>query len=569
MDNNVSGMERVSARLMFINILVFVFVIISIAKLAGIQVKHHEEYLQAAAEQQNRRVNVEAHRGEIFDRNGYLLAGNFTEATYEVFWRNVPSESVGEIDSLIVKLGDYTDLEIPIQPCPGNQVIAEGVTYEYATEIMNSVSNYVDCSFVTKRVYPMGDVMMPVVGSYNSHVSQGLEHQMQDFLEGEDGVRYFEVSEWSHLNAVDVGADNIQPVHGRDLYLTIDARYQEIAMSELERAVEESGSSWGAIVIINPDNGDILSLASYPVRNENGSLAQNHCIQSSHEPGSVFKAITLATALDINAVSVSDSFDCTQSYIEIAGYKINESHPIGEILNLTEVIALSSNVGTVQLANLIADSTLHQYCVDFGFGHKTRIDFPSEQSGLITDLSRWSALSKANLAIGQEVAATPLQIAMAYGAIANGGLLFRPRLVASTYESGLLHPLAESPFRRVISEGTSATVRSILASVVTEGTGSSAQINGVTVAGKTGTAERLVEDGYLSAFAGMVPAENPKLVAVVIFDMPDYEYRWGSALAAPTFQNVVSRILSTSPEIALGSPLSAEELVAVGGELCE
>ncbi len=566
MDTNVSGMERVAARLMFVNILVFVFVVISIAKLAGIQVKHHEEYLEAAANQQNRRVNVEANRGEIFDRNGFLLAGNLTEATYEVFWQNVPVEKTDEIDSLVVKLGDYTDLEVPVQHGNRNQVIAEGVTYEYATEIMNSISSYADCSFVTKRVYPMGEMMMPVVGSYNSHVSQGLERQMQDFLEGEDGVRYFQISEWSHLNAVDASADNIQPIHGRDLYLTIDARYQEIAMSELKKAVEESGSSWGAIVVINPDNGDVLSLASYPVRNENGSLAQNHCIQSSHEPGSVFKAITLATALDINAVSLSDSFDCTESFIEIAGFRINESHPIGEVLTLAEVIAHSSNVGTVELANLIPDSVLYQYCTDFGFGHKTRVDFPSEQSGLLTSLNNWSALSKANLAIGQEVAATPLQIAMAYGAIANGGLLYRPRLVASTYESGLLHPLAESPSRRVISEGTSATVRSILASVVTEGTGSSAQINGVTVAGKTGTAERLVEDGYLSAFAGMVPAENPKLVVVVVFDMPDYEYRWGSVLAAPTFQNVVSGILSTSPEIALGSPLSADDLVAVGGE---
>ncbi len=383
MDTNVSGMERVAARLMFVNILVFVFVVISIAKLAGIQVKHHEEYLEAAANQQNRRVNVEANRGEIFDRNGFLLAGNLTEATYEVFWQNVPIEKTDEIDSLVVKLGDYTDLEVPVQHGNRNQVIAEGVTYEYATEIMNSISSYADCSFVTKRVYPMGEMMMPVVGSYNSHVSQGLERQMQDFLEGEDGVRYFQISEWSHLNAVDASADNIQPIHGRDLYLTIDARYQEIAMSELEKAVEESGSSWGAIVVINPDNGDVLSLASYPVRNEDGSLAQNHCVQSSHEPGSVFKAITLAAALDINAVSLSDSFDCTRSFVEIAGFRINESHPIGEFLDLTEVIAHSSNVGTVKLADFIPDSVFYQYCIDFGFGHKTRIDFPSEQSEFV------------------------------------------------------------------------------------------------------------------------------------------------------------------------------------------
>ena len=154
---------------------------------------------------------------------------------------------------------------------------------------------------------------------------------------------------------------------------------------------------------------------------------------------------------------------------------------------------------------------------------------------------------------------------MAYGAIANGGLLYRPRLIESTKEGGLLRPLAESPAHRVISEETAAQVRSVLAAAVTRGTGRSAQVSGVTVAGKTGTAERLIQDGYLSAFAGMVPADNPRLVAVVVFDQPDYEYRWGSVLAAPAFERIVSRILSTSPEIALGAPGPVDEMVAQGG----
>ena len=413
----------------------------------------------------------------------------------------------------------------------------------------------------------MADVMAPVIGTHNDYISQGLEYYLEDFLEGTDGVSYFQASAWAGYRAVDSGAENVMPVHGRDLCLTIDSRYQEIAQRELERAVTMSGSSWGALVVINPDNGDVLALGSYPVFNENGSLAMNHCIQSAAEPGSVFKTVTLAAALDANTVSLSDSFDCTESFVEIFGYRINESHPIGEILDLTGVIARSSNVGTVQLASTMSDSVFHAYCVSFGFGRKTRVEFPSEQSGILTDVGYWSGLSKANLAIGQEVSATPLQLAMAYGAIANGGLLYRPRLVESTKEGGLLRPLAESPSHRIISEETAAEVRSVLEAVVTEGTGQSAQVPGVTVAGKTGTAERLVQGGYLSAFAGMVPADSPRLVAVVVFDQPDYEYRWGSALAAPVFERVVSQILSISPEIALGEPRPLTGMLAERGAL--
>ncbi|MCK5840954.1 MAG: penicillin-binding protein 2 [Candidatus Sabulitectum sp.] len=567
MIEKTTAAERVSARISFLIILSGVFVILSIAKMAGIQIVHHDAYMQRAERQQTIEVSVEARRGEIYDINGYLLAGNITEAIFSVYWPNVPLERTGDINSLVRSLEGYTGFSVPIQRGSGNTVIAQGVPWEFASQVLDSASRYVDCSFVTRRVYPMAENMIPVIGTHNKNISQGLEYYMEDFLEGADGVNYFQASGWAGYRAVDSGADNILPVHGRDLCLTIDSRYQEIAQDELQQAVEMSGSSWGAVVVINPGNGDVLAIASYPVFNEDGSLARNHCIQSSTEPGSVFKAVTLAAALDANTVSLADSFDCTNSFVEIYGYRINDSHPIGEVLDVTGVIAQSSNVGTVQMASTMSDSLFHSYCVEFGFGRRSRVEFPGEQSGIITDLQNWSGLSKANLAIGQEVSATPLQIAMAYGAIANGGLLYRPRLVNSTKEGGLLRPLAESPAHRVISLETAAEVRTVLSAVVTDGTGGSAQVPGVTVAGKTGTAERLVEDGYLSAFAGMVPADNPRLVAVVIFDQPDYEYRWGSALAAPVFSRVVSRILSTSPELALGTPQPLGGMLAAGGEM--
>lgn len=567
MKPQVNGMDRVSARISFMMIFSLVFAFLSIVKLFGIQIRYHKEYLQRADSQQTIEIKVEARRGEIFDRNGYLLAGNLTEATFSVFWPNVPLENTREIDSLILDLGSYSCIPVPVQRENRNVVLAEGVAWEDATEIIGSISRYVDCRFVTRRIYPMLETMAPVLGTHNENASQGLELLMENILEGTDGVSFFQASVWEGYRAVDAGAENLLPCHGRDLRLTIDSRYQEIAQHELQLAVDYSGSSWGALVIIDPSNGDILTMASYPVYNEDGSLARNNCVQSSTEPGSVFKAITLASALDANTVTLSDSFDCTSSFIELHGYRIHDSHPMGEVLDLTGVIAHSSNVGTIQLASTMSDSLFHSYCANFGFGRKTRIEFPSEQSGILADVQQWSGLSKANLAIGQEVSTTPLQVAMAFGAIANGGLLYRPRLVQATREGGVLRPLAETPARRVISQETAAQVRSVLATVVTDGTGGTAQVSGVTVAGKTGTAERLVQDGYLSAFAGMVPADNPRLVAVVVFDQPDYDYRWGSALAAPVFERVVSQILSTSPEIALGEPQPLVDMLAAGGEL--
>jgi cell division protein FtsI/penicillin-binding protein 2 len=567
MNAPATDMERVSARIGLFLILSFVFVILSIAKLAGIQIKHHEEYLQRADRQQTIEVLVEARRGEIYDRNGFLLAGNLTEAVFSVYWPNIPADRTSEIDSLAQSLAEFSLHSVPVERGEGNMILAQGVPWEFASSVIGSMSRYADCRFVTRRVYPMGMIMTPVIGTHNENVSQGLEYHMEGILEGIDGVSHFQASAWSGYSAMDTGADNIPPVHGRDLHLTIDCRYQEIAQAQLQQAVEMSGSSWGAVVIINPANGDILTMASYPVFNEDGTLARNHCVQSSHEPGSVFKAITLAAALDADIVTLADSFDCTNSFIDVHGFQINDSHAMGAVLDLTGVIVNSSNVGTVQLAMLIPDSVLYDYCSRFGFGSRTGVEFPSEQSGMLTDPDLWSGLSKANLAIGQEVAVTPLQIAMAYGAIANGGLLYRPRIVSATYEGGLLRPLADSPARRVISEETAAEIRAVLEEAVSSGTGTSAQISGVTVAGKTGTAERLVQQGYLSAFAGMVPADNPRLVAVVVFDQPEYEYRWGSALAAPVFQKIVGEILSTSPEIALGEPVPCGNMLAGGSDL--
>ncbi len=544
--------ERLGARLklcMFLNLFFFVMVV---AALFRVQILDHRHWRELADNQNTVEVEVEPGRGCIYDRNGYLMAGNESFARFSVYWPGVPPASACEVDQVAAMLSE-AGFPVPLDRKPGYQVLADDVPYPVALDIVGRGSRMVNCAILNRRVYPMGDLMAPVIGRCTPDHVEGLELQLNPVLQGVPGHMSLERSAWMNYSLRDLDSQSEPAVDGLDVVLTIDARFQAIAQEELAAAVDTSGADWGAVVIVDPRNGDILAMASYPVRDSQGIPVRNHCVQSSHEPGSTFKPFALAAALDEGLVSLSDSFDVSSGWLEVSGIRIHDSHLIDSTLSLSEVISQSSNVGTVMMARAIPDSVLYEYCARFGFGRATGVELPGEMDGMLNPISIWSGVSRANLAIGQEISVTPLQLAMAYSVIANGGTLYGPRLVRSTGCAGEWSDWNVFERGRVISRETAAEIRAVLASAVEQGTGGSAQIPGVRVAGKTGTAERLSlgRGVYLSAFAGMVPAENPELVAVVVIDQPEYSYRWGSALAAPAFQRIVSRILSSEPEVAL------------------
>ncbi|NLP05953.1 penicillin-binding protein 2 [Candidatus Fermentibacteria bacterium] len=551
--------SRRDARIRLAMVLTAALFLVVAARLFKLQVLQHDEYARRADAQHTHTVILDPARGSIFDRNGYLLAGNSPVVTLEVYWPSVPAGSESAIDSLLARIRG-AGAEVPVPDRTGvNQIIASDMPWEEALPIISGpVPIGVNWRVGARRTYPLGDDAAQIIGRSTRDCNEGLEREFNSLLTGEPGVCLVERSAYPGMSITSPEASGTPPVDGDDIRLTIDARFQNIVQEELERAAVMSGAEWAAAVLVDPATGDILALGGFPVRAPDGSLLANPCISSIHEPGSTFKIVTLAACLEEGLLTSSDSFDCSAGRIPVADRMISDCHSFG-VLSVEQIIAQSSNVGTIQMAGCLADSTLYEYSSRFGFGARTGIELPGEEEGLLHRVSEWSRLSRACLAIGQEVAVTPLQLAMAFCVVANGGNLVRPRLVAASRGTDGWRDWSGIRPRRVISEETAAEIRRILTEAVETGTGASAAVRGVSVAGKTGTAERLGfgAGAYLSAFVGMLPAERPRIVCAVVFDRPDYAYRFVSSLAAPVFSSIMTRLLASDPSIALGVPEEA------------
>lgn len=557
---------RRKERMRFTIYLFMLLLITASALLFRIQVLGHDYYSTLANAQHIKSIELEPLRGNIYDRNGVLLAGNTAVVTFEVFWPNVKDDQLKEIDSLVTRLGSHARVVLPLQSRSGNMILAADVPYAEAIEIRQAVPDVVDITIGQLRTYPYHDVMAGIIGRSSTDFLEGFEAWNNDNLQGSSGMMYIEKSALREWNLPNLDADNIPVVNGQDVRLTIDARFQSIVMEELSVILEESGGLWAACTIVDPASGDVLAAGSVPVRAPNGALNVNHCFNGSQEPGSTFKIVTYAAALEEDVFSEEMVFDCSAGHILVSGKRIVDAHKL-DTLSREEVIIHSSNVGTVMFSNLLDAETLVAYCRSFGFGVPTSIQYPMEARGVLPSpgSTGWSGVSKAQLAIGQEVTVTPIQLAMAFAVIANGGTLYYPTLIAERNEGSQW--VSSNPIirNRVISAETADEVLNTLTSVVLEGTGMSASVSGVSVAGKTGTAERMHEEyEYLSVFAGIIPADDPQLVAVVTIADPDYQYRWGSAAAAPAFSRIMSRIIPMEPQLVLEPVAVLEEIYPTG-----
>jgi len=551
-DNDISP-ERRSARLTVLVVTALIAFLITLCRLANIQIVHHGYYSEVACGQHTTQIDVQARRGRILDRNGYLLAGNRTLVDFQVYWPNVPQDTREQIDQLLIELGEHAIADSQSSYC--NQILAVEVPYQRAMEIMDSgLPPGVSAVIRQERTYPMGDLAAGVVGRQTDEYTEGIELSCNSQLQGMDGRLFIERSATGRYDLIDPDADNTVVHDGTDVMLTLDSRFQCIVMEELEDAVLKYGAQWASAVLVDPHTGEILAAGSVPVRADNGALAMNRCFQGFHEPGSTFKIITYSACIEEGLIAADQMFNCSDGYIDVAGDSITDAHRLGE-LSFDEIIINSSNVGTVMLARILTDSSLCGYARDFGFGLRTMIEYPNESRGILPFPGDrgWSGVSAAQISIGQEVTVTPLQLAMAYCVIANGGTLYYPRLVEARRVNGSWVDERSIARAHPISPGTAAIVRRTLRAVVEEGTGTSAAVDGLAVGGKTGTAERLSgTTDYLSAFVGMVPAEDPTLVLAVVIDGPEYQYRWGSASAAPVFSRVVSRVMAVEPRLARG-----------------
>jgi cell division protein FtsI (penicillin-binding protein 3) len=349
------------------------------------------------------------------------------------------------------------------------------------------------------------------------------------------------------------------PIDGKHVYLTIDATVQDVAETELRRAVDEFGARGGAVVVMEIATGDVLALAELPsiANRERASRADSlwtlRSVSHVYEPGSTFKLVTMASLLDKTHIAPADSFDAEDGKADIGVATIRDPHP-HRWLTLDEAFMYSSNIVMAKASASLEPGDLYGYARLFGFGTKTGIGLPGESAGLVPPVERWSARTKATMAFGQEVAVTPIQILNAFAAVANGGVMMMPRLVRGVADPATGNVSRSEPVvvRRVVSEETAATLRAMCLRVVEEGTAQAAKLEFMRVAGKTGTAQKAGARGYLlhrymSSFVGFAPYENPKIAAIVMIDEPKWAARYGGDSAAPVFARICRALATSTP----------------------
>jgi cell division protein FtsI (penicillin-binding protein 3) len=406
------------------------------------------------------------------------------------------------------------------------------------------------------RYYPQGGLAGHLLGFVNrdSEGLEGIELKYNNYIRGAAGSSVSERDALGRRVLVE-GVERLQVPPGSDVHLTIDSSIQHLAEKELEGAIQKYRAKAGVAIVVDPATGEVLALANYPTFDPNKAAQQsadqrrNRAVTDSFEPGSTFKTILAAAALEEGVVGKDDLFYCEMGKYLYAGRVIHDTHPNGW-LPFWKILQVSSNIGFTKVAEKLKKDPYFRYIDKFGFGRVTGLDVPGEVPGLLRKPETWSGVDLATHAFGQGISTTPMQMVMAYAAIANGGLLMRPyvtRRVVSPQGEVLVENQPQI-VRRVISEKTAKVLSSMLRDVTSEGgTGTEAKIDGFDVAGKTGTAQKAEHGSYsakkrVSSFVGFVPADDPRLVALVLVDEPEGNV-YGGIVAAPAFRNIAQGAL--------------------------
>lgn len=547
--------KRYYKRQQLIGVLGFVFAACLIGRLIIIQGFASDVYASKARHQHVKKVPLAAKRGQILDREGRVLATTLESQSF--FVNNI--SDVDTLRSLAVRFSkqsgeDERDLLKRLQGKRSFVWLArQMIDGPEADELPNGIGRVVEMT----RAYPMGSVAGQLIGytSIDQSGIEGIERARDELLSGSAGEMA------SRVNAKgqpigDLGVVKSLPNDGADLALTIDSVVQSIAEEELEAAVAHFRAISGIAVVTNPKTGEILAMANVPTIDPNAFQDfdrwkhRNRGVTDQFEPGSTFKIVAVAGAVEEGLYSGEDSIDCENGRLAVPGGVITDTHP-SKWLTVQQVIEESSNVGTIKIARSLGAAGLFKYGRLFGFGSITGNGLPGEVPGVLKHPGDWSKRSLETIAIGQEVGVTALQIASAFGVIANGGRLVAPRLFRwSQNDTERFDESGIDTVRQVISERTAREVNQFLEGVVNNGTGSNAAIPGYRVAGKTGTAQRAYDDKpgydpdrYVASFVGYLPAEDPELLCLVIVDGPQQTHL-ASQVAAPVFKRIVNRVLS-------------------------
>lgn len=528
-------------------------------RLFFIQVVKGEEYQKMALPQWTLDVSLSGKRGYIFDRNGKVLAENVSVSKISVIPKEIPDSKrqvMAETLASILGLERQKVLERISNKNLQEVLIAKQVDEEKSKAILRLNIDGVIVSEDMKRFYPEGTLACHVLGftGIDNQGLDGVELVFDNFLRGIPGKSTTPMDAIGRK--IDTGEEEyFEPLPGYNVVLTIDETIQHFTEKALNQAMVHSKPSKGAVAIVmDPKTGEILALANRPNFDPNNPFEgpeeewyrrwRNKAISDSYEPGSVFKTITASAALEEKVVSLHEQFYCP-GYTTVAGHRINCWATHGSE-DFVKGVQNSCNVVFVTVGQRLGVEKLYKYIRDFGFGKTTGILLPGEAPGLVLPEERVGPVELATNSFGQGIAVTPLQMITAVAAIANGGKLMQPQIVKAIVDSKgkVVKEFKPKIVRRVISEETSATMREILKSVVAEGTGKAGYIEGFDVAGKTGTTEKYMPGKYVASFVGFAPADDPKVIVLVVIDEPNNpETHFGSQLAAPVVKSILDDTL--------------------------
>ncbi|MDR1122645.1 MAG: penicillin-binding protein 2 [Endomicrobium sp.] len=525
------------------------------AKLIYLQVFLHEKINRTVGKMVNHEAVEVPKRGDILDAKGNILATSIK--SYTCF-----------IDAKMIE-----DFEALKKVLYENGIkIKEKKIYDFKNMSYIPIAFNVDSFIVEKikktklkgvgfeakyiRRYPQGRLLAHILGITGCDGSglEGIEKICNTSLSGE--IIKTKIIRDGRGQIIRNQFLNTQEIHGCNVELTIDRNIQFIVEQELRKAFEIYKATKAICIVQDPKTGKILAMVSIPDfdcsdKIKNIKSLRNSAISDLYEPGSTFKIITMAAALEEGKVKLSDLLYLESGKFRIAGHTINDDHKIKGSVTLCRAFEMSSNIGMVKIAQRLGTDLFYDYIRKFGFYSLTGIDLPGEAKGLLMDVKRWNVLTLPNISFGQGIGVSALQIINAFSSLANDGVLLRPFVVQKIIKYNSEKEIFEKKeIRRVVSKGTACIMKKMLKNAVDLGTGKSAKIHGYTVGGKTGTAQKIDHSTktystkyYTASFCGMVPAMNPRFVALVIIDEPKGSSYYASSVASPVFAKISKRIV--------------------------
>ena len=559
--------------------ILFFMAVILICRLAYIQLWHGRTLKDLASSSQERLITTEMNRGTIYDCCGRELAVSV------------------EVDSLCAHPKEIkcpeaiADKLAPILQMQRNQIVSllkkkssfvwikRKLSLRQAAQIAKLNLPFVDFVKEYKRLYPKKELGAQILGfaGMDNCGLEGIELSFDKALKGPTKSIALTRDATGHT-IIDKKNMSLYADKGCDVTLTIDEVIQYAAETEVKKACIEYNALSGCAVVMNPKTGEILALASYPTYNPNFfssyivNRRRNIAISDVLEPGSTIKPLVAACLLEEGVISPFEEFYCPGSVL-VGKTLVRCAHTHNKI-SFAEVISHSCNVGMIQATKRLSPQKFYSYLEAFGLTNPTGIELPGEGKGLLSKPSHWSKLSMAVLSIGQGISTTPLQLATALSTIANEGVLMKPMIVKEIkdHKNKIIKSYQPTPARRVFSANTAKSISNLLKKAVEEGTGKKARIDGYAIAGKTGTAQKVVsgqkgysKDKYIASFIGYVPADDPQILIAVIIDEPRTSEYWGGTVAAPVFRKIGKRVLPylhilPDPNIKCGSSTQTNNL---------